>query len=1016
MTVILTVLTAISRWFRAELPAGADTAIHLLRAVELDWAVRHNYLYPRWSPDLVFGYGYPLFNVYGPLAQYLIAALHALGLNFITATLGSFVFADVLGALGAFTLGREVFGDMPGLVAAVAYAYAPYTLGSLYRGSPAEALALGLLPWLLWAFYRLHHTPAYAPRRFALAAALYAVFPLLHNPSTVLASGLLAVFLAGLTWARRREKAAPAPRSAFDLSWLAICLGVMLSAFYWLPAVFESRYIQIARAYAPDVLNYHFNFLSLRELFALPQPYDPKLIGVPAPRSLGLPQMLVAFAGVAGWRRRPTGQKTLLGLSAAGVIVLGYLTLPQSVWVWDHLPGLSLIQFPARLLGPASLLLALLAGAAFSHTPGPARPTLENPAGSQNFLPWLAIAAIILFNLTWTFHHTDPLIPAEPTLADIHAFEQRTGSIGTTTAGEYLPIWVKEAPPADALQARYAADPVINRLDPASLPPGAQVVSQTPGLVAQTVELASPVDFTAVFDVFYFPGWQARVDGAPAPIRISAPYGLITVPLKAGAHTVRIYFGATPARVAGDLLALVGLGILIAVMVKGLRGWNGSDVRPKANSLSPLPPLKSIGLVALALFVFKIAVVDRRETIFARTRFDGERVAGAQTPLVVDFGGQMELLGYDLSQASAPSGGPLDVTLYWRVLQPLAKDYSVFLALVDAAGWRFAQSDAQHPAGFPTSRWTPDLYGQDPHTLILLPGTPPGTYRLVANVYHYPDLTALTAGVVIGEVTVTRPRRAIDLHPDHPLQARFGPLELLGADVGLSRVGVGTDLPLTLFWKVAVPPDENLSARVALVNPDGGVAVQQDLAPVRPDYPTSRWTPGETLRAPTSLPIPADLAGGDYSVTLTVVGAQGALAAPVTLGHVQVIEPERTFIVPPVPHLARARFGDFAELVGWGLDQNRLTLYWRALGTARTSYTVFVHVLDPDGVMISQRDLPPVGGARPTTSWLAGEVLTDEYTLDALPDEFTIRVGLYDQASGERIKLANGEDHFILAP
>lgn len=39
-------LPALARWWRAGLPAGADTAIHLLRAVKMDWAIRFGVLYP----------------------------------------------------------------------------------------------------------------------------------------------------------------------------------------------------------------------------------------------------------------------------------------------------------------------------------------------------------------------------------------------------------------------------------------------------------------------------------------------------------------------------------------------------------------------------------------------------------------------------------------------------------------------------------------------------------------------------------------------------------------------------------------------------------------------------------------------------------------------------------------------------------------------------------------------------------------------------------------------------------
>jgi hypothetical protein len=45
----------------------------------------------------------------------------------------------------------------------------------------------------------------------------------------------------------------------------------------------------------------------------------------------------------------------------------------------------------------------------------------------------------------------------------------------------------------------------------------------------------------------------------------------------------------------------------------------------------------------------------------------------------VNFGNQVELLGYEMSPRSILPGEAITVTLYWRATAPFAKDYSVFL-------------------------------------------------------------------------------------------------------------------------------------------------------------------------------------------------------------------------------------------------------------------------------------------------------------------------------------------------
>jgi len=99
-------------------------------------------------------------------------------------------------------------------------------------------------------------------------------------------------------------------------------------------------------------------------------------------------------------------------------------------------------------------------------------------------------------------------------------------------------------------------------------------------------------------------------------------------------------------------------------------------------------------------------------------------------------------------------------------------------------------------------------------------------------------------------------------------------------------------------------------------------------------------------------------------------------------------------------------------------DTITLTLYWRALTEMDESYTVFTHLLAPDGSMTGQRDNPPVGGTYPTSLWLAGEVVADVYVIpvraDGAPGEHRLEVGMYIAETGTRLPLAGTPDDTIL--
>ncbi len=142
IAVLLLALVAVQPRLRTTLPWSDDGLLHFWRVVELDHCLRHGYLYPRWMPDMAYGYGFPLLNYYAPLSVYLAEGFHLLGLSFTAALLAALSAGLALGALGAYLWARDAFGEAGGLIAAVAYTYAPYTLyDAIWRGNLAESLA-----------------------------------------------------------------------------------------------------------------------------------------------------------------------------------------------------------------------------------------------------------------------------------------------------------------------------------------------------------------------------------------------------------------------------------------------------------------------------------------------------------------------------------------------------------------------------------------------------------------------------------------------------------------------------------------------------------------------------------------------------------------------------------------------------------------------------------------------------------------------------------------------------------
>ncbi len=88
-----------------------------------------------------------------------------------------------------------------------------------------------------------------------------------------------------------------------------------------------------------------------------------------------------------------------------------------------------------------------------------------------------------------------------------------------------------------------------------------------------------------------------------------------------------------------------------------------------------------------------------------------------------------------------------------------------------------------------------------------------------------------------------------------------------------------------------------------------------------------------------------------------------------------------------------------------------VTLFWSAEQPPATDYTVFVHVVGPDGQMVGQWDQVPAAGKAPTSGWAPGQLIADEYRVPlqaaAGDGPYQVYVGMYDPATGTRLDVAS---------
>jgi hypothetical protein len=106
-----------------------------------------------------------------------------------------------------------------------------------------------------------------------------------------------------------------------------------------------------------------------------------------------------------------------------------------------------------------------------------------------------------------------------------------------------------------------------------------------------------------------------------------------------------------------------------------------------------------------------------------------------------------------------------------------------------------------------------------------------------------------------------------------------------------------------------------------------------------------------------------------------------------------------------------ARFSGGIELLTYDIKPESgavtISLFWRARSPQTQNLTVFRHLLNAEGELVINKDSVPRNGTAPVTKWPVDTVQLDshrlEFPADLASGEYTITVGLYNDAQGRLV-------------
>jgi hypothetical protein len=833
LAILLPAIAAFPTWGDG-IAAGADVAVHVHRIHAMTEALQTGNLWPRWISYLHLGYGYPIFNYYAPGYVYFTSLFELAGIPIALAyNIVQTLFWSV-GSVGMYLLARRFFPIHAAVLAAAIWTLAPSRLYEVwYQGSLAQIVAAAFIPYLLLGVIKSSKAPT--ARNILWIAIPYAALILSHTPMLYI-STLFAAPLALLS-----------PLSQFDYTkknyvdvikrWLCLglgfVLGVGLASIFLLPTLLELRYVNIS-AGLDETINYlREQFIPLGEIFTWPRQLDSTDLYLDLPRTLGIVGgILSVFGFLALLREKRYALALLTGL---GLLFTMFMLLDVSFPLWLGIPSFANLRFPARLLRMGAVLVAILGAASLLLVPK----RLRNIALGLGII--LLSAQIIPMSKPYEHWLNWENISAYDEI--LHERQARTW--GTVSYDEFNPIWGERIfldAPSDA--ERYIHEPFHLRVFGRDIAETNWQGITEENISDTTLRVTTDIDRAIRFRQYYFPGWQATVDGRIVEIYPDEEIGLITMDLAAGEHIVTLEYVGT------DIQKIAAVISVISLLVTAVLWFTG---KAEAGEEDGLSFANSIGVMGLILVLAAANEIIQSENFF---KYQSPATAPQymQNRLDAEFGGEITLLGYSLHNQSIGFDEPLRIDLYWHVPEAIENNYRPQLQLVNLsrnAAW--ATSSNLQPAAGEFSTFSPERFARDPYALRLFDeNTPPFAGQIMIQLIGENGALTLPDGsdrLILPEIIQVNGREANANLSQTPYQ--------FGEVIQLWCVAVSTTaetITVDTTWHTMKPSERELVMMLHGLGEGGNLVNTGDAPLFGLDYPSIHWREGQTLRESRSLP------------------------------------------------------------------------------------------------------------------------------------------------------------------
>ncbi len=521
-------------YFHAGFPYTHDGENHLARFANYAIAVREGQIPPRFAPNLMNHYGYPVFDFNYPLANIVSLPFSAMKLNY-EVTFKALVFGAVaFGCWGSFCwLQRLGLKRSTQVLGMAVFAVNVYLLNTIaFRGNIGEIFAISLLPWMFWSIeaVTLKETPHWKKGVVILCAA---AFWLSHNIAAVFSIPFLFSYaLVSIRW----------EKSPFLRLGVIFLISIGLSVWFWLPALVEKSATVVDSAGINVTFFDHFPTLNqllfspLKFGFSYAGPIDSLSFG------LGMFQVICLLIGIIEvifllLRQRVQflhqKKKRIFLWGVITLMCLALFQLPASQSMWKVLfPVAKYLQFPWRLSLFWGVLILPVFGLCWEETSKFAKGIL------MLLLIWQTISLARVVPVDY-FHRQ---------IQDYNYFSQSTSTLNENRAKTFTYLNIGDWQPA-----------------PQVLSGEAQIQVGVWRGSRREYDLNVLKQSTLVEPTMNFLGWQTKANGSLIPYVDSAEIsGRIAYSLPPGKYHIQSMFTQwTWARVLGNTISSLTVFLIL---------------------------------------------------------------------------------------------------------------------------------------------------------------------------------------------------------------------------------------------------------------------------------------------------------------------------------------------------------------------------------------------------------------------------------------------------------------------